>query len=151
MIVLHSPLYKVCGRISQLRLVPVFIVLVAALFLGMLEAADMPDTLTLTDGEILIGKLVRSSKGSLEFHSDGAGDVTVPWAKVKDFRSSRIFAVVPKDVELKAKQAESIIPRGTIHVTDQMIQIMSVDQFVDRLLHPPVLPVELGEGRAPRP
>ena len=125
MIVLHSPLYKVCGRISQLRLVPVFIVLVAALFVGMLEAADMPDTLTLTDGEILIGKLVRSSKGSLEFHSDGAGDVTVPWAKVKDFTSSRIFAVVPKDVELKAKQAEGIIPRGTIHVTDQMIQITS--------------------------
>jgi hypothetical protein len=110
---------------TLLRLVPAFIVLVAALFLGMLEAADMPDTLTLTGGEIFIGKLVRSSEGSLVFHSDGAGDVTVSWAKVRDFTSSRIFAVVPKDVELKAKQAEGIIPRGTIHVTDQMIQITS--------------------------
>lgn len=109
---------------TLLRLVPAF-ALVAALFPGMLEAADMPDTLTLTGGEIFIGKLVRSSKGSLVFHSDGAGDVTVSWAKVKDFTSSRIFAVVPKDVELKAKQAEGIIPRGTIHVTDQMIQITS--------------------------
>jgi hypothetical protein len=107
------------------RRTPAFIVLFAALLAGMLEAADMPDTLTLSGGEILIGKMVRSSKGSLLFHSDGAGDVTVPWAKVKDFTSSRVFAVVPKGMELEAKQAEGRIPRGTIHVADQMIQITS--------------------------
>jgi len=146
-----------------LRLVPAFIVLVAALFLGLLEAADMPDTLTLTGGEIFIGKLVRSSKGSLVFHSDGAGDVTVSWAKVKDFTSSRIFAVVPKDVELKAKQAEGIIPRGTIHVADQMIQIMSPEASrlrsfprrgpLSSLTRKPTkrrftIPISLGIGRA---
>jgi len=102
-------------------------VLVAALFLGTLEAADMPDTLTITGGEIFIGKLVRSSNDSLIFHSDGAGDVRVSWAKVKDFTSSRIFAVIPKGVELQAKQADSTIPRGTIHITDQMIQITSAE------------------------
>ena len=98
-------------------------VLVAALFQGMLEGQDMPDTLTLTGGEIFIGKLVRSSDDSLTFQSDGAGDVTVAWAKVKEFTSSRIFAVVPKGAELKTKQAEDSIPRGTIHVADQQIQI----------------------------
>ena len=100
-------------------------VLVASLLPAMLEGADMSDTLTLTGGEIFIGKLVRSSDDSLTFHSDGAGDVTVAWAKVKEFTSSRTFAVVPKGVELKAKQAEGSIPRGTIHVTDQQIEITS--------------------------
>jgi hypothetical protein len=108
-----------------LRLVPPFIVLVAALLPGMLEGADMPDTLTLAGGEIFIGKLVRSSNDSLTFHSDGAGDVTVAWAKVKEFTSSRTFAVVPKGLELKAKQVDGSIPRGTIHVADQQIQITS--------------------------
>ena len=113
-------------KISKvLRLVPAFIVLVAALFPAMVEAADTPDTLTLTGGEIFIGKLVRSSSDSMTFHSDGAGDVTVAWAKVKEFTSSRTFAVIPKGVELKAKQAESGIPRGSIHVADQQIQITS--------------------------
>src|SRR5215471_9892217 len=91
----------------------------------MVEAEDTPDTLTLTGGEIFIGKLMRSSNDSLTFHSDGAGDVTVAWAKVKELTSSRTFAVIPKDVELKAQQAEGSIPRGTIHVTDQQIQITS--------------------------
>ena len=108
-----------------MRLVPAFFVLVAALFPSMLEAADMADTLTLTGGEIFIGKLVRSSDDSLTFHSDGAGDVTVAWAKVKEFTSSRTFAVIPKGVELKAKQVDGSIPRGTIHVADQQIQITS--------------------------
>jgi hypothetical protein len=106
-----------------LRLLPAFIVLVGALLPGMLEGADTPDTLTLADGEIFIGKLVRSNKDSLTFHSDGAGDITVPWAKVKEFSSSRAFAVVPKGVELKAKQADGSVRRGAIHVTDQQIQI----------------------------
>jgi hypothetical protein len=96
--------------------------------MGMAAGADMPDTLTLTNGEILIGKLVRSAGDSVTFHSDGAGDVTISWAKVKDFTSTRTFAVVPKGVQLQGKQVDGKIPRGAIHVAEQQIQITSGGQ-----------------------
>jgi hypothetical protein len=117
--------FKKISKKPSKVLFPLFIVLVAALLPGMLEGADMPDTLTLTGGEVFIGKLVRSGKDSLTFHSDGVGDVTVPWAKVKEFTSLRTFAVVPKGLELKAKQADGSVQRGVIHVADQQIQITS--------------------------
>ena len=101
-----------------------FILLVTALLLcAVAYAADPPDTLTLTDGETLIGKLVRSSGDSVTFHSDSAGDVTIPWAKIKSFTSSRRFAVIPKGLTFKRKETDGKIARGTLAVADQKIVI----------------------------
>src|SRR5262249_38657031 len=86
-------------------------------------AADPPDTLTLTDGEMLIGKLVKSTGKTVTFHSDGVGDVTVDWSKVKELKSSGKFAVIPKGVTLKRKEADGKIPVGTISEADQKIQV----------------------------
>jgi hypothetical protein len=87
------------------------------------SAADPPDVLTLADGEKLIGRLVRSIGDSVTFHSDGTGDVTIPWSKIKELDSSRRFAVVPKGVHLKAGRTDGEIPHGVIAVTDQKIQL----------------------------
>lgn len=87
------------------------------------RAADPPDTLTMTDGEKLVGKFLRSAGDSVTFHSDSAGDVTVPWAKVKEMTSSRRFAVIPKGLQFKRKDADGKVPRGTIAVTDQKIHV----------------------------
>jgi hypothetical protein len=87
------------------------------------SAADPPDVLTLADGEKLTGTLVRSIGGSVTLHSDAAGNVTIPWSKIKEFSSSRRFAVIPKGVQLKSGQTDGEIPRGVIAVTDQKIQL----------------------------
>src|SRR5215204_5977085 len=42
-------------------------------------------------------------------------------------------------------------PIGMEAVADQMIEIVPVDQFVDRLLDPPALPVERGEATGAEP
>jgi hypothetical protein len=87
------------------------------------RAADPPDVLTLADGEKLQGKLVRSVGDSVTFHSDAAGNVTIPWSKIKEFSSSRRFAVIPKGVHLESGAPSSEIPRGAIAVADQKIQV----------------------------
>jgi hypothetical protein len=96
----------------------------AALFLGSLgHAADPPDTLTLTDGEKLIGKMVKATGDEVTFHSDSAGDVTISWAKIKELTSSRRFAVIPKGLQFKRKETDGKIPRGTLALTDGKLQI----------------------------
>ncbi len=96
--------------------------LVAAFALTAL-AADPPDSLTLTDGEKLTGKFVRAAGGSVVFHSDVVGDVTVPWAKVKELTASGRFAVIPKGFRFHRHETDGRIPIGTLSVADQKIQV----------------------------
>jgi hypothetical protein len=102
----------------------IFAYFASILFSGMFaRAADPPDVLTLTDGEKLMGKLVRATADSVLFHSDDAGDVTISWSNIKELTSPRRFAVVPKGLEVRTKEAEGQIRRGTIAITDQNVQI----------------------------
>lgn len=87
------------------------------------RAADPPDTMTLTDGEMLSGKLVKSTGKSVTFHSDAVGDVTVDWSKVKELKTSGKFAVIPKGVTLKRHETDGKIPVGTLSVADQKIEV----------------------------
>jgi hypothetical protein len=111
-------------KLKALRLLPACTALLLTLFVAIpVHAADPPDTLTLTDGEILLGKLVRSSGSAITFHSDSAGDVTIPWSKIKGLTSSRRFAVILQGQEFERKEIEGRVSRGTLRVTDQQIQI----------------------------
>ena len=82
-----------------------------------------PDVLELNDGEKLIGHLVSAAGGSLTFHSDAAGDVTIDWAKVKTLKSSGKFAVAEKGVVLDKHSDLSKIPQGTVSASDQKITV----------------------------
>lgn len=110
---------------------PVFqsLPLFACLLAGALPAAAQdkaaPDTITFTNGDHLTGTLVREAAGSVTFHSDIAGDVTVPWAKIKDLHSSQTFAVLQKGIVQSRKLGEAQIPSGTLAVNDGNIQLES--------------------------
>ena len=84
-----------------------------------------PDTITFTNGDHLTGKLLREASGSVTFHSDIAGDVTVTWDKIKELHSSQTFAVLEKGVTPNRKLGEAQIPIGTLAVSDGNIQLES--------------------------
>ena len=46
-------------------------------------AAPAPDTLIFTNGDQLTGKLLRATGGTITFHSDMAGDLDIPVAKIR--------------------------------------------------------------------
>src|ERR1700733_6647760 len=122
----HQDGFCLCYRLfmSLRKLLTGLRLLAATLFLfALAQAADPPDTLTLTNGEKLIGKIVRATGASVTFHSDSGGHLTIPWAKIKELTSSRRFAVIPKGIQLHRKDAEAKIPRGTIALADGKIQI----------------------------
>ena len=112
---------------SPWRVMPVTVLFLLALApLPCALAADAPatpDVLVFTNGDQLTGKLVNSAGGSVVFHSDMAGDLTIDWAKVKEIRTSQKFAVIEKGVKPSRKTPEGLVPNGTVTIADQSVQV----------------------------
>jgi hypothetical protein len=85
--------------------------------------APPPDTLVLKDGEKLIGHLVRSTDIAARFSSDVLGEVTVDWSKVQEFQSSSQYAVIPKSVNLGRHPDVSGVPKGTVTVAEDKVNV----------------------------
>ena len=84
--------------------------------------AETPDTLTLADGENLVGKLVKVLAGAVTFHSNILGDVTVPMDKVKELHAGQ-FAVVTKGQQVTKKTAAAKVPVGAITIENDAVHV----------------------------
>jgi hypothetical protein len=79
-----------------------------------------PDVLTFTNGDRLTGKLTSASGGNVVFHSDMAGDLTVPFSKVKSLTSGSEFVALKAGKPGKAKAVASgtvVFEGGNITLT----------------------------------
>src|ERR1700733_6296819 len=86
-------------------------------------AAAAPDVITFTNGDQLTGKLLREVGGSVTFHSDIAGDVTVTWDKIKSIHSGQQFAVVQQGQHVTRKTADADIAQGAVQVQDDQVHV----------------------------
>ncbi len=86
-------------------------------------AAPAPDVLVFTNGDQLTGKLVGAINGTVTFHSDMAGDLNIPWAKIQSIRSSQKFAVITKGQHVTRKTPDTAVPKGTVNVQDKQVQV----------------------------
>ncbi len=82
-----------------------------------------PDIIIFANGDQLTGQLQRVIDNNVTFHSDMAGDITVPFDKVKELRSSRQFAVIYKNQKIHRKTVERDLPFGTVSIEDKTIQV----------------------------
>jgi hypothetical protein len=82
---------------------------------------EIREELTLKNGDRLTGQLMNSTGTEIKFKSDLAGEVTVKWENVKELKSSREFAVVPKDV--KDARDSVLVPQGTIKIGEKGILV----------------------------
>ena len=87
------------------------------------SAAPAPDVLVFTNGDQLTGKLLREVSGSVTFHSDMAGDVTVTWDKIKSIHSSQQFAVIQPGQHVNRKTPDAAIAHGPIQVQDSEVKV----------------------------
>jgi hypothetical protein len=92
-------------------------------FCGSQLQAQTPDTITFTDGEQLSGKLINVLGGTVTFHSEVLGDVTVPLKKVKTLNTAHPFAVVEKDQHVARKTAVDKIPVGNIALKNNLLSV----------------------------
>ncbi len=84
-----------------------------------------PDVIIFTNGDQLTGKLLREVAGSVMFHSDIAGDVTVTWDKIKSIHTSQQFAVIQEGQHVTRKTADADIAQGNVQVQDNPVKVTS--------------------------
>lgn len=87
------------------------------------SAAPAPDVLVFANGDQLTGKLLREVGGSVTFHSDMAGDVTVTWDKIKSIHSSQQFAVIQQGQHINRKTPDSAVAHGPVEVQDSSVKV----------------------------
>lgn len=87
-------------------------------------AADAAgDVLILMNGDTIHGKFVNEISGKVSFHSDGLGDLSVPWEKIKELRTAEKFAVLDKTVKMRGKKNNAQVPMGAIIVANQAVSV----------------------------
>ena len=86
-------------------------------------ANPAPDVLVLANGDTLHGKFVSSIQGTITFHSDPLGDLTLTWDKIKEIHTGEKMAVIDKSVKLHGRKSQGNIPIGTVEVENKAITI----------------------------
>ena len=82
-----------------------------------------PDVLVLNNGDTLHGKLAGATGGKVTFETEGAGDVTLPWNKIKELRTGENFAVLSSNSGLRTRRQQGAIPAGTLVMENQQITV----------------------------
>ena len=86
-------------------------------------ANPAPDALVLSNGDTLHGKLVSAIQGTITFHSDPLGDITLTWDKIKELHTGEKLAVIDKSVKLKGRKNKDHIPIGTVEVENKAVVV----------------------------
>lgn len=96
----HTPKHRLSiWNLSILCLISGVLVLSAAAT-GRAQDKPAPDVIVFTNGDRLTGTLERAVGDSIMFKSDMAGEITVPFAKIKELHSSGSFAVLKKNEKI---------------------------------------------------
>lgn len=85
------------------------------------KPAEKPpaDVLVFTNGDRLTGKLDHAAGGNVVFKSDMAGEITIPFSKIKELRSGSEFVALRKGAPGKMKPAGS----GTVDFAEDKLTL----------------------------
>jgi hypothetical protein len=78
-----------------------------------------PDVVIFTNGDQLSGSVERGMGDSIVFKSDMAGEITIPFAKIKELRAHGTFALLRKDT----KTPTTNVQEGTIDYSDSKVTL----------------------------
>jgi hypothetical protein len=62
--------------------------------------------LTLSNGDHLAGKLLSEANGTVTFHSDAVGDLTLTWDKITIQTANRITGFLPRAAPMPVSNQE---------------------------------------------
>lgn len=87
------------------------------------KSASAPDLLVLANGDRISGKFVREVGGTVTFHDDILGDISVPWSKIRELHTQTKMAVLTHSIPGHIHQLPANLPQGTLAVQAGMITV----------------------------
>jgi hypothetical protein len=84
---------------------------------------DNQDTITLTNGDTLTGKVGKVTFGKVTFHDDVLGDLTIPLSKIKTMNTTTAFAAASTTESLTRKNVAEAVPVGKVSIENQTVKI----------------------------
>jgi len=81
-----------------------------------------PDTLVLTNGDTLHGRLVQEMNGAVTFHSAPLGDLTIKWENIQELHATESYAVYDKTAKMKGRKGRNL-PSGAIDVANGLVTL----------------------------
>ena len=103
-------------------------------------ANPSPDILVLNNGDTLHGKFVSETAGTVTFHSDPLGDITLAWSKIKELHVTGKFGVLSQAVGVRGKNRHVQFPVGTFDVANETLTVHTESA-------PPLAPIPLAKAR----
>ncbi len=102
-----------------------------------------PDVLIFTNGDQLSGHLIRATGGSVVFKSEMAGELTIPFDKIKELRSAGSFSMLKKGPPSKDNlvgQGQVTVAQGDVVVAPEQkppvtLPVKEVGYVVDTSLY----------------
>ena len=132
------------ARLLRRRLLPVLLLITGVLPVPAWcqDAANHPeDVIIFSNGDQLSGTLERSAGGNVVFKSDMAGEITVPFAKIRELRTQGAFAVLkhhdPVAVSRKAQPGRITLSGSAVTVmtkdggTGEVVPVSDIAYVVD--------------------
>lgn len=128
--------------LSLLALVPV--ALASSLLAPALFAQDKPkpepDVVIFSNGDQLTGTVERGAGDSIVFKSDMAGEITIPYAKIKELRAHGAFALLRKDTKTPTTAvqegmvgyADSKVTLSSSSATLETVDVKNIDFLIDK-------------------
>jgi hypothetical protein len=84
---------------------------------------DNQDTITLTNGDTLTGKVAKVTFGKVTFHDDVLGDLTIPLSKIKTMNTETAFAAASTTESLTRKNVAEEVPVGKVSIENGTVKI----------------------------
>ncbi len=94
------------------------------------QQTEIKETLILKNGDTLTGQFLSSTGTEIKFKTDLAGEVTVELQNVKELKSKREFAVVPKNI--KNSKISAQVPQGAIKIAEKDVLVSPTIQHVEK-------------------
>jgi hypothetical protein len=87
------------------------------------KPAGNQDTITLSNGDTLTGKVSKVTFGKVTFHDDVLGDLTIPLSKIKSMNTNTAFAAGSTTESLTRKNVAEEVPVGKVSIENQTVKI----------------------------
>lgn len=92
------------------------------------KSAEAADSVSLINGDILTGKIIKVTYGNVNFHDEVLGDLSIPVKKIKAMQTKTEFAAGSTAEPLTRKNVAERVPVGKVTIGNDTLTVTPADR-----------------------